>query len=355
MRVRTLRSDGNVRTDAELRGLSAPADGWIWIDIRIDEEVDDAVQIAADLGLDELAVRDAVEDDDLPKVDDFGDHMLVVLHGLRDDDIETYELDCFITTDRHVVTMHHRHSPSVEALWSLAPKHPELLSGTAGELLARLADVTTRRFLGVLEVFEDRAEELVAAALDADPSLIGEVTAVRSDLSAVRKAVYPQREVLDTLRTTSSPLIGQPGRRRFADAFDVAQRATSGVDAARVSLVETVDAYRGAEAREATEVGRVLTVYAAIMLPLSLIAGFFGMNFENLPGTGNGDGWVWVTLFMGALTIGSLMVFVSAGWIRPPAGRAGRRVGRGLIDAAKLPATLAGALFVRSSRSRRDA
>ena len=178
---------------------------------------------------------------------------------------------------------------------------------------------------------------------------------MRSDLSAVRKAIYPQREALDSLRTTSSPLVGQPGRRRFADAFDVAQRATAGVEAARVSLVETVDAYRGAEAREATEVGRVLTVYAAIMLPLSLIAGFFGMNFDNLPGTGDGDGWIWVTVFMAIITIGSLLVFVAAGWIRPPAGRAGRRVGRGLIDAAKKPATLAGALFVRSSRTRRDA
>ena len=354
MRLRTLRSDGLVREPAEPGRFEAPADGWIWIDITIDEEVDDAVQIATDLGLDELAVRDAVEDDDLPKVDDFGDHMLVVLHGLRDDDIETYELDCFITSRRQLVTIHHATSPSVEALWGLAPKHPELLTGTAGELLARLADITTRRFLGVLDVFEDRVDDLVAAALAADPTLIGEVTAVRADLSAVRKAIYPQREVLDSLRTTSSPLVGEPGRRRFADAFDVAQRATAGVEAARVSLVETVDAYRGAEAREATEVGRVLTVYAAIMLPLSLIAGFFGMNFENLPGTGNGDGWIWVTLSMAIITVGSLLVFVAAGWIRPPAGRAGRRVGRGLIDAAKRPATLAGALFVRSHRSRRN-
>ena len=98
-----------------------------------------------------------------------------------------------------------------------------------------------------------------------------------------------------------------------------------------------------------------VTVEAAIMLPLSLVAGFFGMNFEELPGTGNGDGWIWVTAFMAVITVGSLVVFVAAGWIRPPAGRAGRRVGRGLIDAAKKPATLAGALFVRSGRSRRNA
>lgn len=353
MQLRTLTSEG--RTAPFDGRLVAPDDGWIWLDVTIKEGAEEAIEVAAALGLDELAVRDAVEDHDLPKVDDFADHLLVILHGLREDAVVTYELDCFITDKRQLITMHYGYSPSVEALWSMAPKHPELLTGTPGELLARLADISTRRFISVLDLFEDRAEDLVASALAADPSLIGEVTAVRADLRAVRKAIYPQREVLDVLRTTSSPLIGEPGRRRFADAFDVAQRATAGVESARVALVETVDAYRGAEAREATEVGRVLTVYAAIMLPLSLIAGFFGMNFEELPGTGNPGGWLWVTASMVALTVGSLVVFSRAGWIRPPAGRASRRVGRGLVDAAKRPVVLAGALFVRSSRSRRDA
>ena len=67
------------------------------------------------------------------------------------------------------------------------------------------------------------------------------------------------------------------------------------LDAARSALAEILDAYRGAEARQATDVTKVLTIYAAIMLPLSLVAGFFGMNFANLPGIGSDWGWVVVT------------------------------------------------------------
>lgn len=355
MYVRTMDSTGRVEEDVAPSRVDAPEDGWLWIDVAIDERPEDAIGLAARLGLDELAARDAIDDDDLPKVDDFGDHLLVIIHGLRDHDIETYEIDCFLTAKRQLITIRHGFSPSIDALWDVAPTHPDLLGSTPGELLARLADVTTRRFLGVLDAFDDRIDDLIAAALDADPRLIGEVTAVRADLRIVRRVIHPQREVFDMLRTTSSPLLGEPGRRRFADAFDVAARVSGGVDAARGALVETLDAYRGAEAREATEVSRVLTVYAAIMLPLTVIAGFFGMNFNNLPWTDASDGWIWVTAGMVGLAVISLWIFVLAGWIRPSTRRAGQFLGRGLADAAKRPATLAGSLFVRSTRTRRRA
>ncbi|MEM9467056.1 MAG: magnesium transporter CorA family protein [Actinomycetota bacterium] len=350
MFVRTMDSEGRIVDDADGHDVRPPDGGWLWIDIRIEARPEDAVDLSARLGLDALAVRDAIEDHDLPKVDDFGDHLLMIVHGLRTDDVATYEIDCFLTAGRQVITIHQGRSPSIDALWAVAPSHPEILEGTPGELVARLADVATRRFLGVLDAFDDRIDDLVAAALEADPALIGEVTAVRADLREVRRVIQPQREVFDALRTTSSPLIGEGGRRRFADAFDVAARISAGVETARGALAETIDAYRGAEAREATEVGRVLTVYAAIMLPLTVIGGFFGMNFPGMPGTDSDRGWIWVTVLMGLVTVGSLLVFIRVGWIRP-ASRHG--LGRGLMDAARRPVTLAGALFVRSSGARR--
>ena len=75
-----------------------------------------------------LAVRDAVEDIDLPKVDDFGSFLLVVLHALDDERIETYELDCFLS-ERRLVTIHDQRSASIDALWDGVLGRPELASG----------------------------------------------------------------------------------------------------------------------------------------------------------------------------------------------------------------------------------
>lgn len=336
-------------------GTAAPASripegdretGWVWIDILVgDTDIDELLELTTGLRFDAMAMRDAVEDLDVPKVDDFGHHLLIILHGLRDDTIQTYELDCFLAA-HHLVTVRRRPAPALEALWERTQVSPELALGGVDELAARLADVLTRRLLAVIDTFDENVDGLVDKALSADPHLLAELTAVRSDLAAIRRVVHPQREVLDLLRRSTSPLIGAAGRRRFSDVFDVASRATLGLDAARSALADILDAYRGAEAREATDVTKVLTIYAAIMLPLTLVVGFFGMNFSNLPGIDGDSGWIVVTAIMLLVAMMSLGVFVAVGWIKRPSGRrAGAALGRGLIEATRAPAQVAGAVF----------
>lgn len=317
---------------------------WRWIDITVEPgDTSELIAFTDPFELDLLAVRYAMHEGDLPKTEDFGTSILVILHGLADDRVATYEVTCFLV-ERALITVRRRPSAAVEVLWREVQERVELTSGGPDELLARLANVLTRRFIAVLDVFDDRIEHLIELALAADGELIREVTTVRRDLAALRRAIHPQREALDLLRVSTSPLVSHAGRRRYADVFDVATRVTSGIDAARTALTESLEAYRGAEAKQATEVSKVLTIYAAIMLPLSLIVGFFGMNFQNLPATTNDNGWLIVTVAMFVLAVVSLGMFVSLGWIRRPSGRqAGALVGRGLIEGARAPIELVNA------------
>jgi magnesium transporter len=267
-----------------------------------------------------------------------------VFHGLRDDRVATYEVDCFIT-DRHLVTVHQGPSPAIEALLTQVGHRPELAAVSIDEITALLADLLTRRLLRVLEAFDEQMEALVQRALAADAFLLEDLTAVRGDLAGIRRAVHPQRETLDVLRHSTSPLLTDAGRRRFSDAFDVASRAAGGLDEARAALAETLDAYRGAEARQATDVTKVLTIYAAIMLPLSLVAGFFGMNFRNLPWIERSWGWIAASALMVGIAVVSLGIFVTLDWIRRPSGReTGKVLGRGLLEATRTPVQLVGAV-----------
>jgi hypothetical protein len=123
-----------------------------------------------------------------------------------------------------------------------------------------------------------------------------------------------------------------------------------GLDEARTALAETLDAYRGAEARNATDVTKVLTVYAALLLPLSLVASYFGMNFDNLPLLDRSWGWMVVTATMVVIALMSFGVFTSVGWVRRPSSRrTGQTLGRGLIEASRAPVHLVGAVFEMSA------
>ncbi|HUF97840.1 MAG TPA: magnesium transporter CorA family protein [Ilumatobacter sp.] len=328
---------------------------WAWIDVEIDPasrspiDTVNMLSMADKLGLDHIAINDALDDTDQPKIDDFGKHLLIVLHGLRDDVVGTYEVDMFLTSDR-LVSVRRGPSAALDAVWQQLNDRPELSAGGADELAAYIADALTRRLMAVLDAFDNEVEGLTEAALNAAPTLLEDLTAVRRDLTAVRRVVHPQREALDMMRSTPSRLVSDAGRRRFSDVFDVAARAAEGLDEARTALAETLDAYRGAEARKATDVSKVLTIYAAIMLPLSLVAGIFGMNFTNLPWLNRSWGWMAAAALMVLIALVSFGVFISLGWVRRPSGRrTGQTLGRGLIEASRAPVHLMGAVFEMSA------
>lgn len=350
MIVRSLRA----RPDRPAELLDTPtadvAEGWKWVDVELLEDTprSELDVLVEGLELDPLAVDDAFADYDLPKVDDFEDHLLIVHHGLSDSKVGTYELDCFLT-DTTLITVHREKSPAIDAFIEQVQRSAELASGGPSDVLARIGDVMTRRFLVLLSHLERRLDLLTELALDAHPHFLESLTALRREMALVRGVLRPQREVFDQLRSSSSPLIAEGARRRFSDVYDIAERAVHEFDNARVMMSDALGAYQGAEAREATAITKVLTIYAAIMLPLSLIAGFFGMNFVNLPGADDDSGWVWALAFMSAVAVASLLVFVVAGWLRPASARAATRLlGKTMLDAAKTPVQVAGGLY-RSS------
>lgn len=349
MQVRryTKQPSGEVVLDPDRRIHPASQGLWTWIDISFanEEDVSELLEAAEWLELDPVAVRDAIEDRDLPKLDDFGASLLLVLNGLKEEKIETYEVDCFLT-ERLLLTIHEGDSPAIAAFGAQLTASPQLSGGAVDELLARLADVFNRRLLSVVHAFDDVADDLLLDAVAGEASLLPDLVAVRRDIAAIRRSMQPQLEAMSDAIASDSHLISDAGRRRFSDARDVALRAIVGLDSARAVMAETLEAYRGAEARQETQVSKVLTIYAAIMLPLTLLVGFFGMNVPDLPLSDTDNGW-WILLVVcGVIAAASLGVFVSLGWIKRPTGRgAGRTLGRGLVEAARTPVQVAGALY----------
>lgn len=350
VRALTSSSTGGTKVIDPAELASATPERWIWVDLDSAEK-----EILAELGeslkLDPTATYDAAEDVDLAKFDDFGHHLLIVLHGISASDggeLSTYEVDCFIT-DSALVTVRSGPSRSIDRLWEELQRSDELAAGGPDEMVAKLADVMLRRWVSVVSAVDVTVDDIVERALDAEPEVLREITLLRSELGRLRRMARHHSAVAAELAKSSSNLVTDSGRRRFADAYDVARRVDHDLESVRSELREALDAYNGAEARMATNVSRVLTIYAAVMLPLTLIVGFFGMNFPNMPGLDTRLGWELTVVGMVVLTMGSLAVFGSVGWIRlPSAKHSTRAVVKILSEASRAPTQIVGSLYTRT-------
>ncbi len=319
----------------ELRGLVDDSE-FVWLDVdQPTPELLSALEQALDL--DREAIEDILDVEQLPKVTDFGDHYFVILHALTSDGdrVDTLELDVFLRSD-FLLTVHSGLVASVEWLWSSVQLHPLLCDGGANEMFGHLAEVVGRRYFEVAHALEVRVDNLSEPALEAHRAVLAETQVLRREEATLRQMLRPQRLALAELRTLYRTSAGSDAPRYFDDAYDVHNQVVEAFSSARTMLNDTLDIYRGAASERETQATTILAVYSAILLPLSLIAGWYGMNFENLPGASDSRGWIFVTVLMVLIAVASTAVFIRSGMIRAPS-RPSRLARRGLASAVRVP------------------
>ncbi len=310
---------------------------FVWLDIE-GREAETLDLLSERFGFDPAAIEDVLDVEQLPKFDDYGDHLFVVLHALtaEADRLDTHEVDCFVTP-KMLVTVRAAEVVGLSWLWDAVQAHPHLAEHGADEIFAQLAEVMGRRYIEVITAIETRVDSLVDDALGADPNVLAQVQVLRREEATVRRVLGPQRLVIASLRSNGKSHLGAESIRLLTDAYDVHNLVVQSLESTRSLLTDTLDTYRGASAERQARAATVLTVYAAIMLPLTLITGWYGMNVEDLPGSDSARGWIVVTIIMVSFAVGSWVVFVRAGLVGTPRMRTGRRLAGGLADVARAP------------------
>ena len=321
------------------------ADGWLWLDVT-DFDADDVAEVGRHFGFDALEIEDVLDWSKFPKVEERDDHTLVVGHGLStavSDRLATVEYDVFIG-DRFLVTFHG------EALsgfvWGRTHAVvPGALNAAGPDLLwARIAESGAEGYRPVVDGLEQRIEELEDRAIRADPSVPADVLALRRDSQTLGEVVSAQRDAFRILGREEYPAITRQGRRRLTHVYDDYSRLTRTLEAAPVLLASVLETYRGTVAERANEVMKVLTVFAAIVLPLSLIAGVYGMNFSHMPELLWRWGYLGVMILMLIVGVSLWVYFARRGFVGGPRlGAVPGVVGRGLVEFVKVttkPATM---------------
>ncbi len=319
--------------------------GWVWIDVTETSE-DDLSQLAATLDLDSFTVDDLRQLGELPRMEELEDGIFVVASTPSGDAtrLRLSEIDMLLRPNL-LLTVHPEPIPELDHLWDAATQSSDLLTGP-DVALSRILELGGRRMLTLITVLDEEAERLEDMAIDGDPEVPIHLQALRRDVLLLRRVVAPQRDALRQLHQ-KHPLIGQQARRRNSSAYYDLVRIMESLEASRAQLASVLETYRSTVAESMNEVMKVLAVFSAIVLPLSLIAGIYGMNFAHMPELAQPWGYFAVLGVMVGLGLALWIYFSRRGFIGGPRVLSVRRVGSiagkglgGLLHLTLAPAQL---------------
>ncbi len=308
-----------------------------WVDA--DETEPDAVfEIAERFGIGHATVDSILSDPDRPKLDTHGRYAHVALHSLgldADQRIDTIQYDV-IVGDSWILTFRSAAIPVIDWLWDEIERGDTFQVDSPAGLLALLSLYGTRRFAPVVDALAGQADLLGVDALTGTRGTLFEIqTLLRSEV-VIRTTLRAQRGVMEQLAAEQA-WVAATARERFADAADLHRALVDDLLTARTILSDAVNTYRGAVAERTGDVTRVLTIYAAVVLPMTLIAGIWGMNVDDLPFSTAGRGFVAVLAIMLVVGIGSTLLFIRVGYLTPPAPPDPKRLSSLLSGLVELP------------------
>jgi len=265
--------------------------------------------------------EDAGKPTQRPKLEDNGDHLFLVMRGLDTarhrlaEQLHTVQLCCFLTA-KGLVTIRSGPMASVDVMRERIEKG--LLPSESGPdaILHGILDDLVDRYGPHVEEWEAEMDRLLKEAMDRPRQLImGRILGIRKHMLLLRRLAFGQREILSLLSREREGLIQPHWLPYFRDVLDHLTSLVEASETLRDSVTIAVDVYLNSVNNRLNEVMKVLTVISSIMLPLTLVTGIYGMNFERIPGLHHPWAFFFVIGGMLVLAGGMLLFFKRSRWL----------------------------------------
>jgi magnesium transporter len=235
-----------------------------------------------------LTIEDCAQFDQRPKMEEYGDYLFIVTHGVvcaQSDasELEFHEVHAFLGAT-WLVTVHEKPVPALTAAWKRCAGDGPLVRRGIDFVYYLVADGLVDMNFPLLDRLSDDIEELEDRVIDsARRDDLQRIFALKRALVQTRKVLSPQRDVFGLLAKRGGALVGEKTTLYFRDIYDHLVRLTESVEAGRDLLGNALDAYLTSISNRTNDIMKRLAVMSAIFLPLTFVTGFFGQNFEHLP------------------------------------------------------------------------
>ena len=292
----------------------------VWIELE--RQSADADKLLADvLKLHPLSIEDVWGPRGQPKIDDFDEYLYVILHGIgskKRDKLELVEIDVVIG-ENWLVT-HDRDGLVADDIGTELDHSPRLLQKGVAWLAHAFLDRAVDRYLPVIDQLDAEIEQLetdvlAKAGTPRGSRVLKRILGFKRTLQDLRRMSIHQREILLRLSRGDFGEIPPEAIPFFRDVYDHFLRINDIAEGYRDLVTSALDAYLSVQSNRMNEVMKTLTLMSTVMLPLTFIAGLYGMNFKHMPELEWLYGYPFVLGLMGAVTLGILWFFRHKGYI----------------------------------------
>ena len=302
----------------------------IWVDMEGPTEADDRVLLDV-FQFHPLTVEDCRADRHHPKIEEFPGYIYFILHGVTAEvtleHFNTIELDGFLGRN-FVITYHHARFRSIDLVKQKVRSSPVPCQRGPAYLLYQILDELVDYYAPVLDDFDDaleRLEDEIFALKNPDNAILEEIQQLKRSLLRLRRNSSKQLNILYRISHGEFPLIDQQMLPFYRDIYDHMVRVTDLAESYRDLISGALDSYLSVVSNRTNDIMRVLTIFSAIMLPLTFIAGVYGMNFDNLPEL-HWQYSYFVVIGVMILVAGAMLAFFwRKGWLSSGVRRSGAR------------------------------
>jgi magnesium transporter len=259
-----------------------------WINIDGLHEVEIIEKLGSHFGLHPLLLEDILNTDQRPKMEDYGDYIFVVLKmiypGEKKDEIEAEQVSLIFGSNFVISFQEHEGDVFNPIRDRIRNNKGRIRKAGADYLTYTLLDAIVDNYFLILEnageKIEDTEQQL---ATNPSPETLQYVREMKNEMIFLRKSIWPLRELINGLERSESALIHESTGAYLRDVYDHTIQIIDTIESYRDMISGMVDLYLSSISNKMNEVMKVLTIFASIFIPLTFIAGIYGMNFEFMP------------------------------------------------------------------------
>lgn len=254
-----------------------------------------------------------------PKVDDFDSYIFIIANAIKPsvefEDIQTSELNLYLG-DNYLVTCYTDDSmPCIQSVWQRLVKDDRMANRGADFLCHAVLDTLVDEYMPLLDQMDEAVEWLEDVVLaNPETSTLERLLTMKHSVMSLRRVISPLRELVNRLSRDEFPQIDKICRIYFRDIYDHLVRIQDLSESIRDIVSGAVDIYLNSTSLRLNTVMKALTVVSTIFLPLTFLAGVYGMNFKYFPELNWPFGYPLLWLVFAIIVAGMLFFFKKRGW-----------------------------------------